>query len=222
VDSSATVFDNIQAMDNWQSCSVCAGAGGNGPAASHGLTQHVSSPSLSGNAAQFWLGGSTPYSDVLWWRPLADGGDLNNNAHHFVYDLQIYLDNPGAAEAIEFDIDQYVQGRSLIFGSQCDYRGDGQWDVYDNANHKWVSTGIGCPTPGANSWTHLVLEVERTSDNSLRYISLTINGDKHNLDWTYPSTSSSFSGMDVNFQLDGNSQQENYSTWVDNMKLSVW
>ena len=85
-----------------------------------------------------------------------------------------------------------------------------------------MSTGIGCPTPGANSWTHLVLEVERTNDNYLRYVSLTINGDKHYLDWYYPSTSTSFSGIDVNFQLDGNYQQENFSTWVDNMKLSVW
>jgi len=41
VDSSATVFDNIQAMDSWQSCSFCAGAGGNGPTAGHGLNQHV-------------------------------------------------------------------------------------------------------------------------------------------------------------------------------------
>ena len=209
-------------MDSWQSCSVCAGSGGQGPSAGHGLTQHVNSPSLSGDAAQFWLGGSTPYSDVLWWRTLAGGGDLNNNAHHFVYDLQIYLDNPGAPEAIEFDIDQYVQGRSLIFGSQCDYRGDGDWDVYDNQAHKWVSTGIGCPTPGANTWTHLVLEVERTNDNYLHYVSLTIDGDKHYLDWYYPSTSTSFSGIDVNFQLDGNFQQENYSAWVDNMRLSVW
>jgi len=30
------------------------------------MTQGISSPSLSGHAAVFWIGGTTPYSDALW------------------------------------------------------------------------------------------------------------------------------------------------------------
>ena len=177
---------------------------------------------MTGNASQYWIGGSTPYSDVLWWRALAPGGDLNQNAHHFVYDLHYYLDNPNAAQAIEFDVDQYVDGRSLIFGSQCNYRGDDTWDVWDNVNSHWISTGVSCGNLQANTWVHVVLEVERTWDNRLHYVALTINDDKHYLDWYYDSTATKFSGIDVNFQLDGNYKQENYSAWVDNMTLSAW
>ncbi len=222
--SGSTVFYNIQSLSNWQSCSTCAGAGGSGPTAPFGLTQHESSPSLGGNSSQFWIGGSTPYSDVLWWRNLLGYNDstANQNAHHFVYDLYYYLDNPSAPEAIEFDVDQYVSGRSLIFGSQCDYRGDDQWDVWDNVNSRWVSTGVSCGTPQAYTWTHVVLEVERTSNNNLHYVSLTLNGNKHYLDWYYSSTATSWSGVDVNFQLDGNYRQEDYSAWVDKMTLSAW
>ena len=221
---SATVFSNIQGMSNWQSCAACAGAGGSGPVAPYGMTQHVGSPSMDGNSTQFWIGGSTPYSDVLWWRNLVGGGEqsTNTNAHHFVYDLYYYVTDPSAPEAIEYDVDQYVSGRSLIFGSQCDYRGDGQWDVWDNVNSHWISTGISCGTLQGYTWNHVVLEFERTSDNRLHYVSLTLNGSKHYLDWYYNSTSTSWSGVDVNFQLDGNYKQQNYSAWVDKMTLSAW
>ncbi len=222
--SGSTVFSSIQGMSGWQSCSSCAGAGGTGPTAPYGLTQHISSPSMDGNSSQFWIGGTTPYSDVLWWRNLVGSSDVttNSNAHHFVYDLYYYVTDPTAPEAIEFDVDQYVGGRSYIFGSQCDYRGDDQWDVWDNVNSHWISTGISCGTLQAYTWTHVVLEVERTTDNKLHYVSLTLNGSKHYLDWYYSSTATSWSGIDVNYQLDGNYQQQNYSTWVDKMTLTMW
>ena len=211
-------------MTGWQSCDACAGAGGAGPIAPYSMTQHIASPSLAGNATQFSIAGSTPYSDVLWWHTLVGDADVakNQGLHHFVYDLYYYMDDPAAAQSIEFDIDQYVSGRSLIFGSQCEYLGNDNWDVWDNVNSKWVSTGISCGMPAANSWTHVVLEVERTSDNRLHYISLTLNDVKHSLDWYYDSTSTSWNGMDVNYQMDGNFQQTHYSTWVDKMTLSAW
>jgi len=34
------------------------------------MAQHVKSPSLSGNSSEFHIGGTTPYSDVLWTNPL--------------------------------------------------------------------------------------------------------------------------------------------------------
>jgi hypothetical protein len=213
-------------MTSWQSCDACAGAGGNGPIAPYSMTQHVATPSLGGNATEFHIGGTVPYSDVLWWRTLlgstAAEATANQAMHHFVYELYYYMTDPSAAQAIEFDIDQYIGGRSLIFGSQCDYRGDGDWDIWDNVNSSWIDTGISCGTVTANTWTHVVLEVERTTDNRLHYVSLTLNGTKHQLDAYYNSTSTTWSGMDVNYQMDGNFQQKNYSTWVDRMSLSAW
>lgn len=213
---------NIDQLGGWLSCSVCAGAGGTGPSAAIGLKQNVASPSLDGRSAQFWIGGSTPYSDALWWYKVMYDSAANNNAHHFVYDFYFYTNDPTAAQAIEFDVNQFVAGRSLIYGSQCSYRGTGAWEIWDNPNSRWVSTGIRCPALAAYQWQHVVLEVERTSDNKLRYVALTLNGAKHYLNWYNSSTATSWKGITVNYQMDGNYRQQNYSTWVDKMSLTYW
>lgn len=222
--SNGTSAANLQQQSGWGSCDSCAGAGGNGPTAPHGLNQNLSSPSMDGHAAQFWLGGSHPYSDALWWKKVLVENQVSQNraAHHFVYDTYFYITNPAAAQSLEWDINQFVDGRSYIFGNQCSYRSAGTWDVWDNVKSKWVSTGIQCPTPAAYSWNHVVIEAERTSDNKLHYISLTLNGNKHYLNWYYPSTGTSWSGITVNYQMDGDYKQTNYSTWLDKLNLNYW
>jgi hypothetical protein len=222
--SNGTEVSNIQQLGGWEACDTCAGAGGSGPSAPYGLTQGVGSPSLDGASAQFWIGGSTPYSDVLWWKKILVEDQLAQNeaAHHFVYDLYFYTDNGSAAEGIEWDVNQFVDGRSYIFGSQCSYRSSNTWDVWDNANNRWVSTGISCGAFQSYSWNHVILEFERTWDNKLHYVAITLNGSKHYLDWYYDSTPTSWSGVTVNYQMDGDYKQTNYSTWVDQMKLTYW
>src|SRR5436189_22694 len=54
-DSAATtIISSIQKMAGWESCTVCAGLGGNGPEAQYGYSQGVASPSLSGGAMEFF------------------------------------------------------------------------------------------------------------------------------------------------------------------------
>ena len=215
---------NLNQESGWGSCDACAGAGGSGPTAPHGLTQNLASPSMDGRSAQFWIGGSTPYSDVLWWKKILVETQLSQNqaAHHFVYDTYFYITHPSAAQSLEWDINQFVNGRSYIFGNQCSYRSADTWDVWDNVNSRWVSTGIKCPLPNAYSWNHVVIEAERTTDNKLHYISLTLNGNKHYLNWYYPSKGTSWSGITVNYQMDGDYKQTNYSTWLDKLNLYYW
>ncbi|MCU1286152.1 MAG: hypothetical protein JWO13_2502 [Acidobacteriales bacterium] len=215
---------NLDQVAGWESCDACAGAGGAGPSAPHSLTQGVVSPSLDGTSARFWMGGTTPYSDVLWWKKILTSSQLTQNRaqHSFVFDLYFYTDNPGAAQSIEWDVNQFVDGRSLIFGSQCSYRSKSTWDIWDNVNSHWISTGVVCPALQAYQWNHVVLEFERTSDNRIRYIAMTMNGTKHYLNWYYASTATTWSGVTVNYQMDGDFKQTNYSTWVDKMTLNYW
>jgi len=221
--NSITVAD-LDQVSAWQSCDTCAGAGGTGPTAPHSLTQGVVSPSLDGASAQFWMGGSTAYSDVLWWKKILVETQLAQNraAHNFVYDLYFYTDNGPAAQSIEWDVNQFVDGRSYIFGSQCSYRAQGTWDIWDNVNSKWVSTGVSCGALQSNSWNHVVLEFERTWDNKLHYIAMTLNGTRHYLNWYYDSTATTWSGVTVNYQMDGDYKQTNYSTWLDKLNLNYW
>jgi hypothetical protein len=152
-------YYNIDQMSGWASCTTCAGKGGTGPVAAYSMRQGISSPSRDGRAAQFSLGGSTPYSNALWWKQL--GG--NSSATHFVYDLYYYIKNPSAAQALEFDVNQSVGGHKYIFGTECDIKGTHTWHVYDAYNHRWVSTSLACGLPRAFTWNHLVLEFVRSS-----------------------------------------------------------
>jgi hypothetical protein len=222
--SNATVIANLDQVSGWESCDVCAGAGGAGPSAPHSLTQGVVSPSMDGNSARFWMGGTTPYSDVLWWKKILRETQVTQNRalHSFVYDLYFYMDNPTVAQSIEWDVNQFIDGKSFIFGSQCSYRARSTWDIWDNVNSHWISTGVVCPIPKAYAWNHIILEFERTPDNKLRYISMTMNGDKHYLNWYYAPTATTWSGVTVNYQIDGDYRQDNYSTWVDKMSLIYW
>jgi len=217
VPGGAIVQSNIQQMPGWESCTVCAGAGGSGPSAAFGTQQGISSPSLSGASMQFSIGGSTPYSDALWWKQL--GG--NNGITHFQYDVDFYLTNPGVAQALEFDVNQSNGVYKFIFGTQCDIKGAGAWDVWDTAGRGWVSTGIPCSAPSAYQWHHLTWELYR-DDYQAHFVALTLDGVKHYVNMAFWVQPSGVSEINVAFQMDGDYVQHAYDAWLDNVTLSYW
>jgi hypothetical protein len=218
IPSNATYYNDIDQMTGWGSCDACAGAGGNGPSASYSMSINQSSPSLDGKSATFFLGGSTRYSQALWWKQL--GG--NSSVRNFVYDLYFYLKNPGASQALEFDVNQSVSGKKFIFGTQCDYKDHKDWDVWDTANHVWVKTGIPCSPPQAYTWNHLVLEFQRTVNGMATFIAVTLNGKKSYINRSYYPQNSSVSELNTAFQMDGDNTMTNYQTWIDKMRLIAW
>jgi len=214
--TSGSVIPNIDQMTGWLSCTTCAGRGGNGPSATHAMS-HTASPSLDGSSAHYWLGGSTPYSNALWWKQLG----ARPAAHNFVYDFYFYMQNPRASQAIEFDMNQSVDGRKLIFGTECDIAG-GHWDVWDTANAHWVNTGIYCGVPPAYTWNHVTIEFQRTSGDQARFVAITLNGKKSYINRTFGSQGSGVQELNVAVQMDGNRSQTNYDMWVDRMSVSYW
>lgn len=210
-------FQMIQRMSDWQSCDVCAGEGGHGPKTPHSMTQYIATPSLSGQSSEYWIGPTVPYSSALWWKQL--GG--NGNASHFVYDLYFYLKNPGAPQALEFDMNQSAASRKFIFGTQCDIKNHHDWDVWDTANGKWVKTGIACSTPPAYQWNHLVLEFARTN-NQTTFVSVTLNGKKSYINRTFNTFGVNASELNTAVQLDGDGKTTDYSMWVDKMQVTTW
>lgn len=218
IPSNATIYSNVDQMSGWASCNSCAGPGGNGAAVPYSMTQNISSPSLDGKSAQFWLGGSTPYSAALWWKQLGANGGVSN----FVYDLYFYIKNPSASQALEFDLNQSGWGKKWIFGTQCDYKDHKDWDVWDTANHVWVKTGIACNPPAAYAWNHLVLEFQRTSTGMAKFVAVTLNGTKSYINRSFWPQGSSVQELNVAFQMDGNGSQTNYSVWLDKVKLAAW
>jgi major membrane immunogen (membrane-anchored lipoprotein) len=226
-------FYNLQADGHWQGfgmlppnynpCGNCS------PNVTWSMYPHVGSPSQDGNSSQFNVGGNQAFSDGFWNNHLiGDGGkiaDPNHNIvpqyHNFVYDAYFYANNIGLSQALEFDINQFVGGQSFIWGTECRIAGGNQWDIWDNQGHKWRPTGVPC-YPNNNAWNHVTIKVQRTSDGHLLFQSITLNGKTADLNIYEWPTSTSWYGITVNYQQDGNYRQQSYSIWVDKMTFSYW
>src|SRR5437899_3222479 len=124
---SQTTYSNIESMSGFGSCTTCAGADGSGSTASYWMKQHVSSPSLDGSSTQFFLGGSTPYSDAIWWKKLPLSTSTTSGLKHFIYDTYFYYKNASAVQGLEFNVTQYFYGKAFVYGIQCDVRSSGTW-----------------------------------------------------------------------------------------------
>lgn len=217
IPSTATVFSQIEDMTGWQNCDSCAGAGGTGPTAPHWMAQYQTTPSLDGSSAEFFLGGSTAYSNALWWKQLG----AIDSVTHFVYDLNFYFVNASAPQALEFDVNQSVNSHKYIFGTECDFTGVKHWKTWDYYLH-WQDTGIPCTALTAKVWHHLVWEFERTSGGKTHFIAVTVDGVRTSINRYYNPAPSSVRELNVAFQMDGNKYMTDYNVWLDKVKLSVW
>jgi hypothetical protein len=215
--ANAVTKTEIQTMSGWENCTVCAGIGANGPVAGFSMVQQTQSPSLSGKSTQFNIWGSAPYSDALWWKQLG----ANNNARNFKYDVDFLLTAPQLAQALEFDVNQSNGSTKFIFGTQCNIRNGGVWDVWDTAAGTWRHTPVSCSVPAANTWHHLTWELQRT-DSQVIFIAVTLDGNKHFVNQTYNAKPMNASEINVAFQMDGDFAQHPYSVWLDNVTLSYW
>ncbi len=209
-------------------CSSCSPAG---PKVSWSMTQNISSPSRSGNATKMDIGGTTDYADVLWNNHLIGNFSTQGmpdydqtiipNLYNFTYDVYFYIEDLGASQALEFDINEFVGGKSYIWGHECRIDGGNEWDIWDNPGKKWHPTGASCK-PLENAWNHLVLQVQRTSDNRLLFQSITLNGVTSTLNYYSDPTDTSWYGVTINYQQDGDSKQSSYSVWLDQLNFSYW
>jgi hypothetical protein len=228
---------NLQASEGWISwgelppdygiCNPC------GSGITWSMEQHISNPSRDGNSTQYNVGGTTPYSDALFSIKLIGQGSTQNlpdnnhtllpTLHNFTYDAYFYTGDLSQAQALEFDINMFFDSLSLIWGHQCNIKGGNVWDIWDNATSHWVSAGVPC-YPVNNGWNHVILQVQRESDNSLLFQSITFNGVKSVINKTYGTNSApaSWWGITVNYQIDGNYEQSPYTTYLDNFNFTYY
>jgi hypothetical protein len=197
---------------------------------SFSMTQNISSPSLSGNASAMHLGGTEGYGDGFWNNHLI--GDQSSQGlpdtshtlvptfHNFTYDVYFWAGNINLSQAVEFDINQFFDNTGYIWGHECRVAGGNEWDIWDNVKATWVPTGIAC-YPNSNSWNHLTIQVQRTSDNQLLYQSITLNGQTNTVNQYYaPGSAPGWYGITVNYQEDGNYEQSPYTVYLDKLTFT--
>lgn len=236
--STSGTFGSLQQRAGWTGYAllpppynICSSCTPSGPQETWSMTQNISSPSLSGHASRMDIGGQTYYADVLWNNHLI--GDFSSQGlpdsnksivpsiHNFTYDVYFYVEDAGVSQALEFDINQFVGGNSYIWGHECRIAGGNEWDIWDNPGQTWHPTGVSC-NPMSNAWNHLTLQVQRTSSNQLLFQSITLNGVTSTLNYYENPTATTWYGVTVNYQQDGNYKQTPYSVWLDNLNFSYW
>jgi hypothetical protein len=214
IPSYAAAYHHIEDMSGWGDCTDCAGGGEN---ASYSITQHQSSPSLDGSATKIFLGGSTPFSHALMWKRIASAPSATN----FVFDMYYMIGNPSASQGVEFNANQALSSGWYKFSTQGNYSG-GTWRVWDSKNGGWVNTGIPCPRPPANTWQHVTFEYQRSGGKAV-FVAITVNGKKSYVNKSfYPQAKSGDGSVGVHFQVDGNSTQTDYTTWMDKLSFYYW
>ncbi len=194
------------------------------------MSQGISSPSLSGEATQYNLGGTAVYTDALFNNHLIGALSSQNlpdsnhtlvpGYHNFTYDVYFYGTNLELSQAVEFDINQFFNNLGFIWGHECRIAGGHEWDVWNNLTAQWTPTGIAC-NPVDNAWNHLTIQVQRTADNQLLYQSITLNGVTSTLNQYYdPGAAPGWYGVTINYQMDGNYEQSPYSVYLDQLTFS--
>ena len=236
---SGKTFTNLHQKGGWQgyallptSYAICSSCKSSGPQLTWWRGTGINSPSVSGNSTQHHIGGQTQYADALWNNHLI--GDFSSQGlpdnsktlipslHNFTYDLYFYAKNIGLSQALEFDINQFFNGMGFIWGHECRIAGGHEWDIWDNVNKHWIKTGISC-NPINNAWNHLVLQVQRTSNNQLIFKSITLNGKTSALNHTEGhGNGHNWYGVTINYQQDGNKSQAPYDIWLDKVNFSYW
>jgi hypothetical protein len=231
-------FANLHQQGGWTGYAleppyyaICNSCNAGGPQTTWSRWTGIKSPSVSGSSTQHNIGGQTKFSDVLWNNHLI--GDFSSQGlpdtnrtlapslHNFIYDVYFFGSNIPASQALEFDINQFVGGKSYIWGHECRIAGGHQWDIWDNGAQKWHATGIAC-NPLNNAWNHLIIQVQRTSDGHLLFQSITLNGQKSTLNYYESPTSTGWYGVTINYQQDGNVNQQAYPIWLDKLNFSYW
>src|SRR5207247_3552293 len=176
------IFTNID--DNttgWGSCTTCAGGANN--ADFYGMTQFQTTPSRDGSSTQFYISANNPYSDVLFWEKLG----AQDWATQFTWDFWVLVDDASVgAQALEYDLFQFISGTEYMFGTQCLYA-SGQWNIWSQGGRKWVPIPVTCKPFAPNVWHHIVWQFHRTPDTQVYYDSLTLDGTQYVVNLSEPS-----------------------------------
>lgn len=235
---SGKVFSNLQKSGGWTGyallppgfgiCSTCTSSGSK---VKWSWNQGISSPSTDGiSTKSAYNGGSTQWADILWNNHLI--GDFSSQGlpdtsktlapslHNFTYDVYFWVGNVNDSQALEFDINQFVNGKSYIWGHECRIDGGHQWDTWSNPGQKWVPSGVSC-NPVSNSWNHLTINVQRTSDGHLLFHTITLNGKVATLNRYDTPTNTNWYGITVNYQMDSDYYKTPYAVYLDKFTFTA-
>jgi hypothetical protein len=85
----------------------------------------------------------------------------------------------------------------------------------------WVPIPVPCTHFPSKTWIHLVWNFERVG-NQVHYINLSVADNIYNVDVYYNAQPNWYQeGINIQFQMDGNYEQEPYNVWLDEVNLNA-
>ena len=219
--STAKLLDNIDQQTGWGHCTDCAAdpSDPTPPIAQWTFNQNQSTPSKDGSSIKMTIGGTIPYANALHWKKFGDQSQYKN----FIWEFWFYGNaDMNNAQNLEFDLFQAVAGRKYMFGTQCNYWKK-IWQGWDETTNHWVDTTVACPKFPTGQWNRVKWYFQRTSDNKLKYVSVTVNNTTYPVNRIWNSAPTSWGNtFGVQFQQDLNGSAADYTVWTDRVKVWMW
>jgi hypothetical protein len=217
--SNAAVFSNIdQVTTGWSACNTAACAGGNG-GGSYWQAFNQGSPSLDGRSMELYHDGS--WSNALWFHKVG----AINTATNFLWDFYVQLDSSSttAAQSLEYDAFQFLNGYNYMIGSQCNYAAK-VWDTWNEVSQHWLHTTVPCKKFASGTWHHIQWYMTTNHTNhTYTYKTLVVDGVAYNLNQTQPAKYLGWSNnLGVQWQLDVVASGAGYHEWVDKATFTAW
>jgi hypothetical protein len=182
------------------------------------------SPSLDGKAREF----SFSYSNKGGERfSLTFGHDTEYT--HFVYDTYVYLEDPSQLANLELDMNQVISdGKTVIYAFQCSGN-SGTWEystIESNSPH-WHSSGLHCNPRDftAKKWHHIQIASHRNSSGDVTYDWVGLDGDNKEVNKGGNGAISlhwSPGDLNLNFQMDGDSERGSVTIYADKLTIYAW
>ena len=217
--SSAIWFYNIDDRGSWVGCNSpgCSGGSGDG---SYWMARNQNPPSRDGASSEFYNSG--PWENSLWFQKLG----ANDGVHNFLWDFYFQVDDNSQkdAQALEFDAFQFVKGYNYMIGTECNLRGGGVWDTWNEATGHWIHTSIPCTSFSPNTWHHIQWYMTtNTGNHTYTYVTLVVDGKSYPVNVTQSAKNLHWSdNLGVQFQMDDMANGEAWHEWIDSVTLAIW
>jgi hypothetical protein len=223
IPSNAIAVNQVQAMPNWR---IKDDPGTPGTAV--GAMSSSSSPSLSGQAEQYYTtftnGGGVLYSITY---------DNDSNATNFVYDAHVWIAAGSTLSNLEMDNNQVIpDGDTVIYAFQCSGNSN-TWEYTENAGTptspivQWVRSSSACNPSNwsTNAWHHVQISYSRDDAGNITYKSVWLDGVESPINATVNSAFTlgwAPGTLVANFQVDGKGTSGSSTLYLDEFSIYRW
>jgi len=185
------------------------------------VTQDVASPSKDGESIEFALTSAPSYSLAKFESSEIGTNGQYDSKSEFTLDMWVEVSNPASPQSLEFAMSQAVGGLDYAFHFQCDQKGSGYWEVWNEASQTWSNTTAPCNQFAANTFTELTFNAQRTSGNQMQYNWLKVNGQQYNINQTFNPGSETPDNVNVGVTLHVDKNSDLYTIWMDEVTLTM-